>query len=66
MPSDFAASTYLTLFGLGTVAAMAMFSSLVGGIANHPRAAGTVTQSALLAMSSVCAIGVGIYWLVSN
>lgn len=66
MPSDFAASAYLTLFGLGTVAAMATFSSLVGGIANHPRAGGAVTQSALLGTCAACAIGVGAYWLVSD
>jgi hypothetical protein len=66
LPSDFAASIYLVLFGVGTVAAMAMFSSLVGGIASHRRAGAAVTQSALLATCAACAMAVGTFWLVSD
>ena len=63
---DFAASVYLVLFGVGTVATMATFSSLVGGIASHRRASAAVTQSALLATCAACAIAVGTFWLVSD
>jgi hypothetical protein len=66
LPSDLAASIYLVLFGVGTVTAMATFSSLVGGIASHRRASAAVTQSALLATCAACAIAVGTFWLVSD
>jgi hypothetical protein len=66
MPTDFAAAAYLALFGTGTVAAMGIFSSLIGGISSHPRASAKRTQSALLAACAACAIAVGAFWLLRD
>jgi hypothetical protein len=66
LPSDLAAGAYLALFGAGTVAAMGTFSSLVGRIAGHPRAAAAGIQRLLLGTCSACAIAVGAFWLISD
>ncbi len=64
LPSDFAAGSYLLLFGTGSVAAMGTFASLVGWIANRPGASGPRAQSALLGLSSLVAVAVGGYWML--
>lgn len=66
LPTDFAAAAYLTLFGVGTVAAMGTFSSFVGWISSHPRFSARGTQSALLTACAACAIAVGTFWLLSD
>jgi hydrogenase/urease accessory protein HupE len=66
LPSDLAAGTYLLLFGIGSVAAMGTFSSLVGWIAGRPGAGGTRAQGALLGLSSIVAIAVGAFWTLGN
>ena len=66
LPSNGAAATYLILFGAGSVAAMGLFSSLIGWIAAHPVASGVTTQSALLGLCSVLALSVGGFWLASD
>jgi sulfite exporter TauE/SafE len=66
LPTDAAAAAYLLLFGIGTVAAMAVFSSAIGWVSNHHRARAVRTQGALLATCAVCAIAVGTFWLLSD
>ena len=66
LPSDFAAGSYLLLFGLGSVAAMGTFASLVGWIAGRPGASGPRAQSALLGLSSVVAVAVGGFWILAG
>jgi hypothetical protein len=66
LPSDLAVSAYLLLFGLGSIAAMGMFASLVGWLAGPRLASGVLTQSTLLALSSVIAVVVGGFWLFSE
>jgi len=66
LPSDFMAYAYLLLFGVGNVAAMGLFSSLVGRVALTREIAGASTQSALLTVCSVVAVAVGGFWLLSQ
>jgi sulfite exporter TauE/SafE len=66
LPTDAAAAAYLVLFGIGTVSAMAVFSSAVGWISNHRRASAPRAQGALLATCAVCAMAVGAFWLLSD
>jgi hypothetical protein len=66
LPSDEAAAAYLILFGVGSVVAMGLFSSLIGWIAARPAASGLTTQSALLGLCSVLALSLGGFWLVSD
>jgi hypothetical protein len=65
LPSKTAAAAYLILFGVGSIAAMGMFSSVIGWIALRPAANGAKTQSALLALFSAVAIVIGSTWLLS-
>ncbi|MGI0522875.1 High-affinity nickel transporter [Rhizobium giardinii] len=48
LPSDSAAAAYLLLFGLGSIAAMGTFSSLIGWLAGRPGASSAKTQKALM------------------
>ena len=66
LPSDGAAAAYLILFGAGSVAAMGLFSSLIGWFAGRPAASGLATQSALLGLCSVVALSLGGFWLLSD
>ena len=66
IPSRSAAAIYLLVFGLGTVAAMGTFSSLVGWVSARPHAAGATIQAALMAACSLAAIATGAFWLFSN
>lgn len=63
LPSDTAAAAYLIVFGVGSIAAMGTFSSLIGWIALRLGADRANTQNALLALSSVIAIAGGGVWL---
>ncbi len=66
LPTASAAAIYLALFGAGTVAAMGVFSSLVGWISGHHRLSAATTQSVLLTACAACAIAVGVFWLFSD
>ena len=66
LPSDGAPAAYLILFGAGSVAAMGLFSFLIGWLAARPVASGATTQSALLALCSVVALSLGGFWVVSD
>jgi hypothetical protein len=66
LPTDLMVYTYLTLFGVGSIAAMGLFSSLVGRLALARVIAGMPAQRALLAASSVVAVAVGGFWLFTQ
>ena len=66
LPSDFAAGSYLLLFGLGSVAAMGGFASLVGWISGRPGATGPRAQGALLGLSALFAVAVGGFWIIGS
>ena len=66
LPSDFAAGSYLLLFGIGSVAAMGTFSSLVGWIAGRPGVSGPRARSAFLGLSSLVAVAIGGFWILGS
>jgi hypothetical protein len=65
LPSGFTACACLLLFGVGSVVAMGLFSSVVGRVAGARGATSLATQSALLVVCSVLAVAVGGFWLFS-
>ena len=66
LPSDFAAGSYLLLFGAGSVVAMGTFSSLVGWVAGRPSVSGPRAQSTFLGLSSLVAVAVGGFWILGG
>jgi hypothetical protein len=64
LPSDASAGAYLLCFGIGSVAAMGGFASVVGWIADRPGAGGAGAQRTLLGLCSTVAILVGGFWLL--
>lgn len=64
LPTELAAGTYLVLFGVGSVAAMGAFASLVGWMADRPRESGSRAQRFLLGISSMIAIVIGGFWIL--
>ena len=66
LPSDGAAAAYLILFGAGSVAAMGLFSSLIGWSAGRPAASGLATQSALLGLCRWLPHRLVDLWLLSD
>ncbi len=65
LPSQAAALAYVIAFGLGTVAAMAAFSTLLSGVAGRLTRFGPGAYPALLASLSGAAIVVGGFWLLA-
>lgn len=65
LPSTAIAGSYLLLFGAGCVAAMAVFASLVGWIAERQGASAPRTQAALMSLASLTAMIVGCFWILS-
>jgi hypothetical protein len=63
LPSDTAATAYLIVFGVGSIAAMGLFSSLIGWITLRLGMSGARAQSTLLALFSAIAIVIGATWL---
>jgi len=63
LPSDLLAGAYLLLFVVGSVVAMGIFSALLGSIAGRPAASGVRAERALLALCSVIAVAVGVFWI---
>jgi hypothetical protein len=64
LPSRMAAGAYLIAFGLGSIAAMALFSSVIGLAAGRfAGPTGSRTWAALMGACSLAAVGVGIWWL---
>lgn len=66
LPSNGAAGAYLLCFGIGSVAAMGAFASLIGWVAGRPGASGAAVQRALLWVSSAIAVLVGGVWLLKT
>ena len=56
---------YLTAFGIGTVAAMMVFSSLVGWSARSLAASGAQAYRQMMGFCSLAAVVVGGWWLVA-
>ncbi|WP_429819581.1 sulfite exporter TauE/SafE family protein [Ensifer sp. B1-9] len=63
LPTDADAVAYLLLFGLGTTAAMAAFSTSIGWLAHRPSTRNVKVQNLLMASASTIAIAVGGFWL---
>jgi len=66
IPSRTAAAAYLLVFGIGTIAAMGTYSSLIGWASARPRAASAQFQAALMAACSAAAIILGAFWFFPN
>lgn len=66
LPTDAEAAAYLLMFGLGTIAAMAAFSTLIGWLAGRPVARSVNVQNALMATFSMVAVVVGGVWLCQS
>lgn len=62
LPTNTEAAAYLLVFGLGTIAAMATFSTFIGLLAGRPAARRVKVQNALMASFSMFAIVVGGVW----
>jgi sulfite exporter TauE/SafE len=58
------AAGYLIAFGVGTVAAMLLFSSIIGLLATRFAVGGTRAYRGLMYVCSVAAVAVGVAWLV--
>jgi sulfite exporter TauE/SafE len=56
------AAAYLVVFGLGTIAAMATFSTFIGLLADRPGARSVKVQNTLMASFSMLALVVGGVW----
>lgn len=63
-PTTSQAVAYLAAFGLGTVAAMVTFSSVMGFVAQRSVARGAFAYRGLMGTCSVAAVVVGCAWLV--
>ncbi len=64
LPSAYTAAAYLLLFGVGSVAAMGTFSSLVGWFAVRRSSSRLFTPGALLGLCSAIAVAVGGFWIL--
>ena len=64
-PSRFQAVGYLAAYGVGTVFAMAAFSSLVSLAANKLAFSGARAYRALMAGCSTAAVVIGAYWILA-
>ncbi|WP_434734086.1 sulfite exporter TauE/SafE family protein [Rhizobium sp. YTUHZ044] len=62
LPTNTEAAAYLLVFGLGTIAAMASFSTFIGWLAGRPGARSVKVQNTLMASFSIFAIAVGGVW----
>jgi sulfite exporter TauE/SafE len=55
---------YLLSFGVGTVAAMTIFASIIGYISKKHEVKGTLIIQRMLASFSTAAIFIGFYWIL--
>lgn len=65
LPSTFTAAIYLLLFGVGSIAAMGTFASIIGWFAERRGASAPRTQRRLMALASLVAVGVGGAWIIT-
>lgn len=67
LPSRFDAAMYLTGFGLGTIAAMIVFSTLLGFVSLKTSASGRANAFKWLRLSGgSVAIIIGVWWIISS
>jgi sulfite exporter TauE/SafE len=59
----FEAALYLAAYGLGTLAAMSLFSSILGHFGARASAAGTRALRGAMAAAGLVAVSVGIWWM---
>jgi len=65
LPSTPTAAIYLLLYGVGSVAAMGTFASVVGWFAGRRGAGAPRTQRQLMTLASLCAVVVGSAWILT-
>ena len=63
-PSNWQAAGYLAAFGIGTVIAMLLFSSVIGFLAMRCAMGGTAAYRGLMYVCSIAAVAVGVVWLI--
>jgi hypothetical protein len=63
LPTRFDAVTYLIFFGVGTISAMALFSSFLGFFVERFSAKGIQIYKPMLMATSAAAVGIGGLWL---
>jgi sulfite exporter TauE/SafE len=63
-PTRAQAIAYLFAFGVGTIASMAVFSTLIGWLASRCSVAGLSAYRGLMSLCALGAIAVGIFWMV--
>ncbi|WP_028748199.1 nickel transporter [Rhizobium mesoamericanum] len=66
LPTNIEAAAYLVLFGLGTIAAMATFSTFIGLLADRPGAGSVKVQTTLMAWFSMLALVIGGVWFCQS
>lgn len=66
LPTRAAAGFYLLAFGIGTIAAMAAFSQLVGIVGARVERRGAPVYQGFLGICSIAALGVGCFWLLQG
>ena len=64
LPSPAAAASYLIAYGAGTVAGMIAFTTLLGLVSARAGSRAPVLYRRFLGATGVCAIIVGVFWLV--
>jgi hypothetical protein len=64
-PTHSQAIGYLAAFGVGTIASMAVFSSLMGLLTTRYTAGSTKVYRGLMSACAAIAIGVGCFWLTN-
>lgn len=62
-PTRTEAAVYLICFGVGTIAAMSIFSTIIGEISRRFSSGAVKAYKIVMGTLSVAAIGVGIFWL---
>ncbi len=65
-PTKLQAAAYLVAFGVGTIAAMAVFSWSMGWLATRFETRGAKVYRALMGTCAVAAMGVGCFWLATS
>jgi ABC-type nickel/cobalt efflux system permease component RcnA len=65
-PTRTQAAAYLLAFALGTIASMALFSSVMGRLAHRCEAGGAKVYRTLMRGCAVAAVAVGCFWLVTG
>lgn len=65
-PTKISALTYLLAFGLGTIAAMALFSWGIARLAGRFAGRGSFLGRGLMTGCGVAALGVGVFWLATS